>query len=457
MIQLGVASTRLTPTPGETSLAGYADRLSPNTGHYSDIEISAVALHQEDSTGILLSADIVFFDRHLTRRIKEILYSKAGLTRDQIWLGATHTHTGPHVLVTADLFGDVNPKYLNAFIDTCVDVALKALAELAPATLEARFGTSDIGINRRSITPEATVVFRPNPDGPVDRRLDCLVCRRDDNHIAAIIFSFGCHLTLMDRLEVGADFIGFARDRIRQQTGAEAVLFVNSAAGDIKPDYIDETGFKKGSLAVARQYGQRMAKDVLETLETPFAHTVSGSFSTVLQTVTLPFETSRIPTHHELKKILAAPLPEGIKIDDDSEDLLQKQKRIQAILKQFEKKWAQHLLDDLDAGRELKTGVEMDLQIWRFSNLTMIGLAAELCAGVALKIRTLLKDQPHWLAGYSNAVVGYVPAKKDTPFGGYEVDGSFYYYYYPAPFVSEADQIILKHLENSLLDSAIQL
>ena len=50
-------------------------------------------------------------------------------------------------------------------------------------------------------------------------------------------------------------------------------------------------------------------------------------------------------------------------------------------------------------------------------------------------------------AAYSNGLIGYVPNESTYDKGGYEVEGSHYYFLRPAPFTRDVDRVVAKCLE----------
>jgi neutral ceramidase len=91
----GVARVKITPLESMW-MAGYAARNHPSEGRLHDLWAKALVL--EDSAGnlaVLVTMDLVGIKRELSNRIRDILRAMYGLTRDQIILNSSHTHTGP--------------------------------------------------------------------------------------------------------------------------------------------------------------------------------------------------------------------------------------------------------------------------------------------------------------------------------------------------------------------------
>jgi neutral ceramidase len=91
----GVAKVDITPK-GSIWMAGYAARDHPSEGIRHTIW--AKALFLEDAEGkqaVLVTSDLIGFRQELSRRIRDRLTKQYGLSRDQVILNSSHTHTGP--------------------------------------------------------------------------------------------------------------------------------------------------------------------------------------------------------------------------------------------------------------------------------------------------------------------------------------------------------------------------
>jgi len=91
----GVA--RVDITPQDTLwLAGYAMRTHAATGTLTRLWVKALAL--EDSLGhraVLISTDLIGFPKAVSDTIRDRCQRRYGLSRAQILLSSSHTHSGP--------------------------------------------------------------------------------------------------------------------------------------------------------------------------------------------------------------------------------------------------------------------------------------------------------------------------------------------------------------------------
>ncbi len=102
----GVARAVITPQE-PIWMAGYGSRDHPSEGTLVDLWAKALAI--EDAKGkkvVLVTTDLLGFPKKMSDRIRDQLAIKYGLTRSQIILSSSHTHSGP---VLMDALFDIYP------------------------------------------------------------------------------------------------------------------------------------------------------------------------------------------------------------------------------------------------------------------------------------------------------------------------------------------------------------
>jgi hypothetical protein len=102
----GFGRARLTPTvnaPQDTPaegrfrslpLAGYGGRHGkPARGVQDDLYVKAIALRVRDRIGVMVGTDALIVPREVAEKATQRLQQESGLTREQLYLSATHTHS----------------------------------------------------------------------------------------------------------------------------------------------------------------------------------------------------------------------------------------------------------------------------------------------------------------------------------------------------------------------------
>ncbi len=91
----GVAKVKITPTES-IWLAGYGARTKPSEGVLQDIYAKALALQDaQGGISVLVTADLLGFNRQMSDGIAQGVRKKYGLSRDRLVLNASHTHSAP--------------------------------------------------------------------------------------------------------------------------------------------------------------------------------------------------------------------------------------------------------------------------------------------------------------------------------------------------------------------------
>ena len=247
-----------TPAQGQfraMSLAGYGNRHGkPATGVHDDLYIKAVALRVQDRVGVMVGADALIIPRDVEEKAMRRLEHESGLTREQVYLSATHTHSSlggwGEGMVAESFAGPFQPGAQVWFSDCIVTAVQNALKDLKPARFgQGRFNASRFIRNR--LVGEL---------GKVDPEF-CYAVVEQDGGKPAVLGIFGAHATILssDMMQFSADYPGAWERKIEEVTGGIGV-FLAGGVGSHSP--VPGTN----GLAGVEQMGQALAQMVLERL-----------------------------------------------------------------------------------------------------------------------------------------------------------------------------------------------
>lgn len=206
---------------GSIPLAGYGDRKGrPASGIHDDLFVKAVALRVGGRLGIMAAADALIVPEEVCQIAVSRLAAELGLSREQVYLGATHTHAsiggwaeGP---VGEAFAADFLPGVREWFADRIVEAARLALADLKPAMVgQGRFVAREFVRNRLV-----------GDLGRVDPEFSFLVLQQQDG-AKAVLGSFSAHATVLsgDVMEFSGDYPGAWQRAVERGTGGTAVFF----------------------------------------------------------------------------------------------------------------------------------------------------------------------------------------------------------------------------------------
>ena len=92
----------------------------------------------------------------------------------------------------------------------------------------------------------------------------------------------------------------------------------------------------------------------------------------------------------------------------------------------------------------LPNSCPQEIQVVQFNEaIRAIFLGGEVLTEIGLHIKSALQPATTIMVAYSNGLIAYVPSRETYDLGGYEVDGSHFYFLRPAPFAKEIEDLIV--------------
>ena len=398
--RIGLASTRITPEE-PVRLSGYASRDKPSTGVAHDLYAKAMVI--EDSTGhrgVLITTDLIGFPAAIAEPICSMIAEACDLSREQILLNSSHTHTGPSLALEPD-FHNYPPEHAAATVrytrglqKKLVAIVSEAIEELEPGRLSRGVGVATFVMNRREFTEERGVILGVNPRGLVDRSVPLLRVDSPDGRLRAVLFGTACHNTTLGGrdYQISGDFAGYSQARVEKDLPGVQAMFMQGCGGDANP-------FPRGSEEISRIHGQTLGTEVLRILKTDLTP-VEGPLRTLLRSVELPLQTP--PSREQL-------------------DAMEKRGG------GWRRYNAKTMREYLDEGKQLPQSYSTPVAVWQFGDdLTLVGLPGEVVVDYVRGIEAAIGRHRLWVSAYCNDVFGYIPSADTLENGGYETRGLYY-------------------------------
>lgn len=397
------AGARVVITPEQPMwLAGYAFRDKPSEGALHDLWAKVLVL--EDSLGsrsVLITADIVGFPKETSDRITKALGEKHGLSKAQVILNSSHTHSGP-VLKEAlhDYYAkpldDQQLKRISVYTDNLEKKIVAAVGEavtrLEPVRISYANGVARFQVNRRNNTESALTPETPLR-GPNDYAVPVLKVEAWGGRTIAVVFGYACHPTVLGIYKWSGDYPGFAQIELEKAYPGAVALFFQGAGADQNP-------LPRRSVELAEQYGRTLAASVRAVLEQEMKE-LPAALRTGYREIDLPL--SPVPTREELLKT-------------------------ETTAKGYVKTWARRLIGQIDRGEPLMTSYpHYPVQIWNLGGLNWVTLGGEVVVEYALQLKKMFGNET-FVLGYSNNMVAYIPSLTVLREGGYEGAGSQVYF-----------------------------
>lgn len=409
----GIARSIITPEQ-PLWMAGYASRTHPSVGKLTDLWAKALVL--EDAHGkqaVLVTMDLVGIPKALSDHIRDELETRFHLSRSEIILNTSHTHTGP---VLTDALVDIYPidaaeqkkidHYTDKLGDKIVALVGDALHKMMPAVLYAGNGVTRFQVNRRN-NDEATLARQTALNGPNDYAVPVIKVTDNTGKVIAVAFGYACHNTTLNGYKWSGDYAGFAQmDLEKAYPGATALFFQGCGA--------NQNPLPRRSVALAKQYGQDLAAAVGAVINGEMRK-LQPELSTAYGEVDLAL--SPPPTKETLtKKVVELP--------------------------GYEKRWAERLLKKLEHGDTLRTSYPYPVALWRLGDQPLVALGGEVVVEYAIELKEIF-GQDLFVLGYSNDVMAYIPTPAILREGGYEGASSQMVYGLPAAWRADIKNNIL--------------
>lgn len=413
----GVAKAIITPKQ-PMWMAGYAGRTAPSEGTLHDLWAKALVL--EDGSGqraVLLSFDLSGMPKSMSDRVRDQLKEKFQLSRDQILMNFSHTHSGPvlrdylyHIYPLDDGEVEKIENYSDQLELIIIDLVEEALNSLEPAQLYTGAGVSRFQVNRRN-NIEATLASRNDLSGPNDYAVPVIKVVGRSGEVKAIAFAYACHPTVLSENKWSGDYAGYTQSELESAFPGATALFFQGAGGDQNP-------LPRRTVTLAKQYGKELAAAVERVLHEEMTPLVSN--------LTLSYSEIDLPLNELLSK----------------EDLSKMVNETTG----HSRAWARMFFDRVDQVESIEDSYPYPIQAWKLGDQLIISLGGEPVIDYAIRIKE--KYGPGtFVFGYSNDVMAYIPSARVLAEGGYEGATSQMAVGLPATWKPATEGIILKEIE----------
>ncbi len=305
---LGFGKVSITPTLGDgeddpragvfTSipLAGYGDREGVAAiGIHDSLFVKAVAIRVQNKLMVLIGADILVIPPELSAGVSRRVQEKTGVTRQQLFFSATHTHSGVGAWakgwVGEQFAGEPNAKVMEWLISRFAEAVIEAIVDLKPGSMgSGSFLAPDLVSNR-------LVGEKGNKNSEF-----VYLLAQQDNGAKVLIGTFDAHSTTLggSNMYFSGDYPGYWQRKL-EHSGIEMAQFMAGSMGSHSPNSRGEE-FEK-----ARFMGEILADSVIDLLgETTVKDSIGLEFMS-LET-DLPEYHVRITDHLRMHPRLAARL-----------------------------------------------------------------------------------------------------------------------------------------------------
>lgn len=236
-LKAGYARIDITPPLG-VNISGYFVERIANTV-LDPLETCALAVSDGKKTAVLITLDTLGLYEDIADAWRKVIAEKAGIAVEDVYVHATHTHQGPNTRISCE--NPLNKSYVAYLAHKVEDVALLAIADLAPAKMG--FGTREaknVAFIRRYRMKDGTAKTNPgvnNPDivapiGTTDERVHVLRFDREGKD-SIVLANFANHPDVVGGTGISGDWPAMTRRFTEKAIDGVKCIFFNGAQGDV--------------------------------------------------------------------------------------------------------------------------------------------------------------------------------------------------------------------------------
>jgi hypothetical protein len=399
----GISAEVMTPE-GRMWLGGYGSRNRPAEGVMKDLWVKVLVLeNKRGERVVLVTTDMVGMPKDMSDRIRKALNTRFKLSKAQIILNSSHTHSGPVLIDELHDYYAVKfdereletirnySRNLENKIISCVERAMKSLQ---PVYVFTGNGLTRFQVNRyNNAEAEVSKLFETN--GPNDYAVPVLKVQNVSGKIISIVFGYACHATVAGGYLWSPDYPGYARIELEKIYPGATAIFFQGCGGDQNP--LPRKASAEALLV--QQYGRELAAAVECVVEGGMDRQPSV-LKSVYAEIDLPF--SDTPAISELKDIASSSTG-------------------------YEGLWAGRLLKEFEEKGSLMKSYPYPIQIWMVGNQPVFSLGGEIVIAYARELKRMYGYNA-FVMGYNNDVMAYIPSSDILEKGGYEGARSLMYF-----------------------------
>ena len=314
--QTGYAQVNINPPLGSAIYGYYVPRFAK--GFLDDLEIRAFALSLGEKKILMFSVDACGVDTGLIKRYCRALEQATGVNKDQIFITATHTHTGAYLVPNNMFEMEEEPIHRYAdFVETrLVDAAKLALEDLKDSKMGFCVGYAPervAYIRRYKMKDGSTMTCPPindpnidYPIGTLDQRVNVLRFDREGGE-SVIIVNYGLHADTINGELLSSDWPGWMYRTLDKALDGVKCIFFNGAEGDVgstnvhpMPGDMNDTEIsfdnEMKSPGMARFVGRALAGTVLQVYD-KVAYVDVDEIDAMRRTIAIP---ANLPTPEQM-------------------------------------------------------------------------------------------------------------------------------------------------------------
>jgi len=325
MFKIGFKEVNINPPLGIAVAGYYVPRYAK--GILDDLTTSALVLELGDKKIALISIDACGIDDSLIKKYSAAIEEKSGIPQGNIFMSATHTHTGGVLTPGAafEMDEEVIHKYAEFVGERVVDAVSMAMDDLKPSKMGYITGYAPervAYIRRYKMKDGSTMTCPPindpnidHPIGELDQRVNVLRFDREGGE-SIVLVNYGLHADTVNGEMLSADWPAWMKKTLALALDGVKCIFFNGAEGDVGSTNVHPQGGDMNdteisfdnemkSPGMARFVGRAIAGTVLQVYDK--VHYIDvDSIDIVCKTIKVPANVPKkedMPLAREYKRL----------------------------------------------------------------------------------------------------------------------------------------------------------
>ena len=241
-LKVGFSTVNINPPLGIDILGYYKKRNA--RGFLDDLNVKTLLIESGNKKIALISVDTCLIGESSYQKFVSAIEKETDLSKNDVFLAATHTHTGPYIVPTMDFDGDIKTveKYEQFMGERIVDSVKLALLDLQEARMGYITGYAPervAYIRRYKMKDGSTMTCPPvnspeidHPLGTLDQRVHVLRFDRKQSE-SIVLVNYGLHSDTIGGDLISADWPGWMSKTIEKALDGTKCIFFTGAQGDV--------------------------------------------------------------------------------------------------------------------------------------------------------------------------------------------------------------------------------
>ena len=251
MLHVGYAKVNINSQLG-CDLAGYYIPRCAK-GFLDDLEAHAIALSLGDTQMVIISVDTCYLKVPLVNRYRSAIEAATGISADQLFLTATHTHTAPRLtpVDTTPPDDTTIARYADLVEERLIELVKLAISDLKPSKMGfiTGYAPDRVAYIRLYQMKDGSAMTCPpindpnidHPIGVLDQRMHILRFDQDGGE-SIVLANYGLHADTVNGELLCSDWVGWMRRTLDKALDGVKCICLIGCQGDVGSTHVFPEG-----------------------------------------------------------------------------------------------------------------------------------------------------------------------------------------------------------------------